>query len=74
MPRPTVQGTLTDRGSATPFPVPLAVTLTLSRDDTHDSYTDALDIVCPTGGAFAVDFTVSRNVTATFTTSGAPGG
>jgi hypothetical protein len=73
MPRLTVQGTLTDRGQATPFSVPLKVTLTLSRDDTDYRYSDVLDIVCPAGGAFAAEFTVSSEVTAKFTTSGESG-
>src|SRR5690348_14576000 len=73
MPRLTVQGTLSDRGKATPFPVPLKVTLTLSRDDTAYSYTDVLDVASETGGAFAAEFSVSSDVTDKFTTSGAPG-
>jgi predicted nucleic acid-binding protein len=72
MSRLTVQGTLTDRGKAPASPVPLKVTLTLSRDDTHFTYTDAIDVLCPTDGAFAAEFVISADTEAAFTVSGAP--
>ena len=69
----TVQGTLTDRGKSPAFPMPLHVSITLTRDDTHYTYTDAMDVRCPTSGKFTAEFSVASDVEAAFTVSGAPG-
>ncbi len=73
MPSISIRGTVTDHGKRPAMPVPLTVTLTMSRDDTHFNSTTSLDVIAHTDGSFTADFPISSDVEDGFTVSGAPG-